>query len=124
MAVFAPVRSLEVRSLAGPALEVKVPAGSHLVDEARVVGTFFVIRGGQAELWRGGRKLRVLGVGDCFGEIDPVAPGPQRFTVIAAGPMRLLTFSAVGIARLCAAIPSLRERIVSSLPDTGTLAPA
>jgi CRP-like cAMP-binding protein len=119
MAVFAPVRSLDVRSLAGPALEVPVAAGVHLLDEHRVTGTFYVIRAGQAELWRAGRRLRLLGVGDCFGEIDPVTPAPQRYTVIAAGPMRVLTFSAFGIGRLCATMPSIRARILSFLPDAG-----
>ena len=117
MAVFAPVRSLDVRSLAGPALEVQVPIGAHLVDERSVVGTFFVIRVGEAELWHDGRTLRRLGAGACFGEIDPEAPAPQRYTVIAATPMRVLTFSAFGIGRLCAAMPSLRERIVEFLPE-------
>src|SRR5947209_3042335 len=74
MAVFAPVRSLDVRSLAGPALEVPVSPGAPLVEEGRVTGTFYVIRAGEAELWKAGRKLRLLGIGDCFGEIDPVAP--------------------------------------------------
>lgn len=121
MAVFAPVRSLDVRSLAGPALEVRVPAGSHLVEEDCVVGTFFVIRSGQAEVWRDGRQLRTLDTGDCFGEINPSAPGPQRFTIVAASPMRLLTFSAFGIGRLCAAMPSIRSRIASFLPEAGSL---
>jgi CRP-like cAMP-binding protein len=122
MAVFAPVRSLDVRSLAGPAVEVCVAEGDHLIDEERVVGTFFVIRAGEAELWQVGRALRRLGPGDCFGEIDPVAPAPQRYTVIATGPMRVLTFSAFGIGRLCAAEPTLRPRILSFLPDAGGLA--
>ena len=121
MAVFAPVRSLDVRSLAGPALEVDVPAGAHLVDEQNVVGTFYVIRAGEAELWLGGQRIRRIGTGDCFGEIDPEAPSPQRYTVIAASPMRVLTFSAFGIGRLCAAMPSLRARIVSFLPDPPAL---
>jgi CRP-like cAMP-binding protein len=116
MSVFAPVRPLDVRSLAGPVLEVAVPAAARLIEERCVVGTFFVIRSGEAELWQGGRKVWQLGVGDCFGEMDPVAPAPQRYTVIAASPMRVLTFSAFGMGRLCAAMPSLRERIASALP--------
>jgi CRP-like cAMP-binding protein len=122
MAVFAPVRSLDVRSLAGPALEIPAYPGQVLVEEERVIGTFYVIRAGEAELWRGGKLLRLLGTGDCFGEVDPEAPAPQPYTVIAASPMRVLTFSAFGIGRLCAAMPSLRERIASYLPDPPPLA--
>jgi CRP-like cAMP-binding protein len=122
MSVFAPVRSLDVRSLAGPALEVPVAPGAHLIEEHQVTGTFYVVRAGEAELWQGGRKLRLLGVGDCFGEIDPVTPAPQRYTVIAAGSMRVLTFSAFGIGRLCATVPSIQGRILSFLPDAGARA--
>ncbi len=117
MAVFAPVRALDVRSLAGPALDVAVPAGSRLIEERSVIGTFYVIRAGEAELWRGAHKLWVVGAGDCFGEIDPAAPAPQPYTVIAATAMRVLTFSAFGMGRLCAALPSVRQRILSFLPD-------
>jgi CRP-like cAMP-binding protein len=117
MAVFAPVRSLDVRSLAGPALEVLIPSGTAIVQEGQVVGTFFVIRSGAAELRRGGRLVRELQTGDCFGEIDPVTPLPQRFSVVAAATTRLLTFSAFGIGRLCAAMPRAKGRILEFLPD-------
>jgi CRP-like cAMP-binding protein len=117
MEVFAPVRPLDVRSLAGPALDVQVPSGSVLVHEGRLVGTLFVIRSGTAELWLGERRVSMLGTGDCFGEIDPTELEPQRFSVIASSPMRLLTFSAYGIGRLCSAIPSVRERLLAYLPN-------
>ena len=64
MEVFAPVRPLDVRSLAGPALDVQVPSGSVLVHEGRLVGTFFVIRSGTAELWQGDRPVVKLSAVD------------------------------------------------------------
>src|ERR1700755_3222203 len=120
MEVFAPVRPLDVRSLAGPALDVQVPSGSVLVHEGRLVGTFFVIRSGTAERWQGDRCVSTLTTGDCFGEIDPTDLEPQRYSVIATSPMRLLTFSAYGIGRLCAALPSVRERLLAYLPGDPT----
>ena len=120
MEVFAPVRAMDVRSLAGPALDVQVPSGSVLVHEGRLLGTFFVIRAGSAELWQGGSRVGMLGVGDCFGEIDPTQLSPQGYSVIATSPMRVLTFSAYGIGRLCAAIPSVRERLLTYLPSEAT----
>jgi CRP-like cAMP-binding protein len=120
MEVFAPVRAMDVRSLAGPALDVQVPSGSVLVHEGRLLGTFFVIRAGSAELWQGGCRTGILGTGDCFGEIDPMELRPQGYSVIATSPMRVLTFSAYGIGRLCAAIPSVRARLLSYLPSEAT----
>jgi CRP-like cAMP-binding protein len=116
MKVFAPVRAMEVRSLAGPALDVQVPSGSVLVHEGWLLGTFFVIRSGTAELWQGGYRVGSLSTGDCFGEIDPMDLAPQGYGVIASSPMRVLTFSAYGICRLCAAIPSVRNRLLAYLP--------
>lgn len=120
MEVFAPVRAMDVRSLAGPALDVQVPSGSVLVHEGRLLGTFFVIRAGTAELWQGGCRMGMLGIGDCFGEIDPMELRPQGYSVVATSPMRVLTFSAYGIGRLCAAIPSVRERLLAYLPSEAT----
>jgi CRP-like cAMP-binding protein len=116
MRVFGAVRAPDVRSLAGPVVDIEIPAGAQLVREGHVIGTFFVIRSGSAELRRGDRRVRTLGTGDCFGEIDPAAIEPQAYSVVATSPMRLLTFSALGIARLCATIPATRERIVDHLP--------
>jgi CRP-like cAMP-binding protein len=118
MRVFGSVRSLDARSIAGPALEVQVPAGEQLVQEGELIGTFFVIRSGSAELRRGERAPLTLGTGDCFGEIDAVAPHPQPFDVVASSTMRLLTFSALGIDRLCATIPGVRKRLLENLPAT------
>ena len=112
---FGDLRSLEARSLAGPALEVQVPAGTELIREGEQIGTFYIIRSGDAELSADGHVAKSLRAGDCFGEIDPVSPAAQRFTITATSPMRLLTFSAFGIARLCSAIPSVRPRIIASL---------
>jgi CRP-like cAMP-binding protein len=119
MQVFGSIRSLDVRSLAGPVLDVSVPAGVRLTCEGQAIGTFFVIRSGSAELWHCERRVGTLGTGDCFGEIDPASSEPQRVSVIASSPMRLLTFSSHGIDQLCAAIPAARERILASLPDDG-----
>jgi hypothetical protein len=60
--------------------------------------------------------VRELGVGDCFGEIDPT-PTPQSYSVIASSAMRLLTFSAFGISRLCATLPDARQRLLEFLPQ-------
>ncbi|HWE14186.1 MAG TPA: hypothetical protein VG365_11765 [Solirubrobacteraceae bacterium] len=75
-------------------------------------------RSGGAELWLADRKLGTLHR-DCFGEIDPGSSQPQRVSVVASPPMRLLSFSSYGIDRLRAAIPEARERILASRPDKG-----
>jgi CRP-like cAMP-binding protein len=122
MQVFGSLRSLDVRSLGGPVLDINVPAGVRLMREGQAIGTFFVIRSGSAELWHDDRLLGTIGTGDCFGEIDPASSEPQRVSVVATSPMRLLTFSSFGIDRLCAEIPDARERILASLPESSAYA--
>ena len=114
--LFGSLRLRDARSLAGPTLEVNVTAGTQLVHEGELLGTFFVIQAGSAELMQGGRSHGELERGDCFGEIDPRDQEPQRFGVVASSPMRLLAFSTLGIGRLCAAIPNARERMLGALP--------
>jgi CRP-like cAMP-binding protein len=119
MNLFGSIRSMDARSLAGPVVDVQILAGTKLVREGAVIGNFFVIRSGCAELRQDQRKIGNLIAGDCFGEIDPVASSPQPFGVIACSPVRLLTFSAFGISRLCEAIPGAREQILEALPARG-----
>lgn len=114
--LFAPIRALDARVLGGPTVEVRVASGTLLVREGQAVGTFSVIRSGQAELWRAGRRIGTLGPGDCFGEIDPATSAPQPCSVLAGPGLRVLTFSSVGIAALCASMPGLAERLRHALP--------
>ena len=116
LSVFGELREVEARSLAGPVLEVQVESGSELIREGEAVGTFFVIRSGNAQLSHEGRTIGSLRAGNCFGEVDPDSQRAQEFGVIAISPMRLLTFSALGIARLCAAFPGMQQRLVAELP--------
>jgi Cyclic nucleotide-binding domain len=114
--VFGPVPWREVRSLAGPVVETEATAGAALVREGEVVATFSLIRSGIAELRLGSIAIGALGPGDWFGESDPLERQPQPFTVIARSPLRVLTFSAFGIDRLCGAIPDARGRILEYRP--------
>jgi CRP-like cAMP-binding protein len=117
LSVFGEIRAVEARSLAGPVLEVEVESGSELIRQGETVGTFFVIRSGNAQLSHEGRTIgSPLCAGHCFGEVDPDSQRAQEFSVTAISPMRLLTFSALGIARLCAEFPGMRQRLVAELP--------
>jgi CRP-like cAMP-binding protein len=119
MGLFGSVRPTDVRSLAGPVVDVQVSAGAVLAREGDQVGTFCLIRAGVVELTRDGQRVGTLGAGDCFGEINPDGAEPQRYGVVAISPVRLLTFSKFGISRLCEAIPGTRERIPEALADNG-----
>jgi Cyclic nucleotide-binding domain len=115
MSPFGSIRASDVRSLGGPVLDVEVEAGTEIVRQDEIVGTFFVIRSGTALLLRDGTPVATLGADNCFGEIDPLAHAPQAYSVVAATQLKLLAFSSYGIARLCDALPGVRERLVQTL---------
>jgi CRP-like cAMP-binding protein len=115
-AVFGALRERDVRSLAGPVLDLIAPEGTEVVREGEQIGIFFVIRSGSASVVSGGVPVASLGAGDCFGEPDPYASATQRYTIVASTRLRLVGFSSVGIERLCAEIPGARERILGLLP--------
>jgi Cyclic nucleotide-binding domain len=117
--LFGPIPWRDVRSLAGPVVETEVEAGAELIAAGDVVATFTLIRSGTVELRDGSTTVATLGPGDWFGESDPAARRPQPYTVIARSPLRILTFSAFGIDRLCAAIPDARRRIEDGRPGPG-----
>ncbi len=108
---FEPIRLAEVRSLGGPVLDLEVGAGSELLMQGEPVGTFFVLRSGTALLVQDDAPVSTLGAGDCFGELDPMAPVPQPYGVITASSVRLLAFSSFGIGRLCDVIPGVADRL-------------
>jgi CRP-like cAMP-binding protein len=112
---FDPIRFTEVRSLGGPMLDLDVAPGSQLLTEGEIAGTFFVLRGGNALLARDECPVSTLAAGDCFGELDPIAPQPQRYSIITAGPVRVLAFSSFGIGRLCDALPGVGDRLRAAI---------
>ncbi|HEY2770575.1 MAG TPA: cyclic nucleotide-binding domain-containing protein [Solirubrobacteraceae bacterium] len=115
--LFGPIPWRDVRSLAGPVVETNAQAGAQVIRAGDVVATFTLIRAGTVELRDGSTTVATLGPGGWFGEPDPAARRPQPYTVIARSPLRILTFSAFGIDRLCAAIPDAHRRIVESRPS-------
>lgn len=115
MSPFGSIRATDVRSLGGPVLDVEVQAGTKVVRQDEIVGTFFLIRSGTALLLRDGTPVATLGAGNCFGEIDPLSHAPQAYSVVAATRLKLLAFSSFGIGRLCDALPGVRERLLQTL---------
>jgi len=112
---FEPIRFTEVRSLGGPMLGLDVEAGSELLSEGKLAGTFFMLRGGTALLVRDECPVSTLGAGDCFGELDPFAPRPQSYGIVTASPVRVLAFGSFGIGRLCDALPGVGERLRAAI---------
>jgi eukaryotic-like serine/threonine-protein kinase len=75
------------------------PAGTALIKEGDVGDSAFVIVSGFAEVTRGKRKLSVLTVGDCFGEMAYMGPqdGPRSATVTTTSECIVMKISATDL---------------------------
>src|SRR5262245_5995279 len=91
--LFARCSKAELQRLALNADELSVEAGRVLITQGRPNHTFYILLQGEVEVTVRGQPPRRLGVGDVFGEISMIAPGPATATVRTTTPVALLVMS-------------------------------
>lgn len=85
--IFAVLSPAELDELATRLTRETFPAGATVVAAGDRGDAFYLIDAGQAEAVAGGRRLRLLGRGDYFGEIALVLDVPRTATVRAMTPL-------------------------------------
>ncbi len=75
--------AIEPHALAALGEVTSSPAGSEIVREGDPGHCFYVLLGGEARVTVGGRPVRILEAGDCFGEIALLHNVPRQATVTA-----------------------------------------
>ena len=111
--LFAQLSRAEVNEVAKIADEIDVKAGKVLTREGDRGNEFFVLLDGAAEVHQGGKKVRMLGPGDFFGEIALVSRSPRTATVTTTTPVRPPRdhgHELPGAARPLASDPAARAR--------------
>lgn len=102
--------------LLAAAREVKVPAGERFIaagdDLGEGGGLLYVVTGGKAAVRRGGRELKVYGLGDYIGETAVFLGRPRNADVVALTDLELLAIDGASARRACAEteIPELVAR--------------
>ena len=91
--LFAHCTKKELEFIAREGDEVEVPAGGTLTRQGRPGDTFYVLLEGQAEVKVDGKRRRLLGPGDFFGEISMVDRGLATATVTTLTDARLFVMS-------------------------------
>ena len=74
-----------------------------------------VVLGGSAAVTRGHRKLKVLTVGDVFGEMALLDDQPRSATVKALEPMRVIVINGPAFRKLMRDIPGLTDSLLATL---------
>jgi MFS family permease len=88
--IFAPLPVPELERLAKALAPVHVVAGSTVFLQGEKGDLFYVIRSGSAEVEADGRRVRVLGPGESFGEIALIRDVPRTATIRALTNLELL----------------------------------
>jgi len=107
----------EINEVAKIADEIDVKAGKVLTREGDRGNEFFVLLDGAAEVHRGGRKVRMLGRGDFFGEIALVSRSPRTATVTTTVPSDLLVITGTSFRALLDHSPRIQLRVLEALAE-------
>jgi CRP/FNR family transcriptional regulator, cyclic AMP receptor protein len=105
----------DLRRIASLVTERTVPAG-HVICRQGDAGTeLLLVVDGEAAVDRDGRRLRVMGPGEAFGELALLDRGPRSATVTAQTDARLLVLAEPDFSMLVDEIPALAHRLLALL---------
>ena len=113
--LFASVSKSGLRSIAGAATEVDVPAGKALVRQGEFGRELYVIVRGTADILKDGGKVSELAPGDFFGEMAFLCPGPRAASVVARSDMRLMVLDSRAMAVIAERQPVVARRLLETM---------
>jgi len=94
--------------------------GQVVIRKGEKGGRFFIVASGRlgvfdSETPSDGNRLRTLGTGDFFGELEVLGGGARTATVVAEGPVSLASFGAEALRRTFANSPEVQARILEAV---------
>jgi CRP/FNR family cyclic AMP-dependent transcriptional regulator len=104
-----------LRTVVKAATEVQVPAGKAIVQEGETDRFLYVLVSGSAAVTRKGRRIRVLGPGDFFGDLAFLDGGPRSATVSAVTEATLMILSPREMDALIHAEPGIALGMLRAL---------
>jgi len=75
-------------------------SGDEIIVEGELDDSFYIIVRGQVSVQKGGKDLRALLAGDCFGEMGYLAKTKRTATIVARGPTALLKVNSTVISQV------------------------
>lgn len=115
--LFARLSKRELEQVAALADEVEIPSGTSIIRQGDRGREFVVLLEGEADVERGGEKLRTLAAGDFLGEIALVARVPRTATVTTTTPVKALVITDQGFRSLMASTPAIQVKILEAFAE-------
>jgi CRP-like cAMP-binding protein len=113
--MFASCTTEQIDHLAQLGDAVTATDGHVIMREGETGDTFFVITSGKVRVTRGDREIASIGAGDYFGELALFDPAPRNATIIAVGPVSLVSLSRSAFTAALDELPSLRDAILHGM---------
>ena len=115
VALFSSCSTKDLEKIAKAGDEVKMDAGSVIVDQGQTGREAFVIISGSATVKRNGKKVATLGAGAVVGELSLLDHGPRTATVVADTECTMLVISQRQFLAVIDAIPALSHKLLATL---------
>ena len=115
VALFSSCSTKDLEKIAKAGDEVKMDAGSVIVDQGQTGREAFVIISGSATVKRNGKKVATLGAGAVVGELSLLDHGPRTATVVADTECTMLVISQRQFLAVIDAIPAISHKLLATL---------
>lgn len=113
--LFAGLSKKELEKLARASDEVKMTAGSLVVDQGQTGREAFVLLDGTVTVKRNGRKVTTLGPGDVLGEMSLLDHGPRTATVVCDTDCTMLVLEQRHFIGVLDDLPGLGVKLLATL---------
>jgi CRP-like cAMP-binding protein len=111
--LFATCSRKDLQKVAHRSQDMRVSAGTAIVNEGDNGDEFFVILDGTASVRRHGSKVATLGPGSGFGELALLEDAPRNATVVADTDIDLVVLGKSDFEGLLDAMPSFARKMLA-----------
>ena len=115
VSLFSSCSNKDLEKIAKAGDEVKMDAGSVIVDQGQTGREAFVIISGSATVKRNGKKVATLGAGSVVGELSLLDHGPRTATVVTDTECTMLVISQRQFLAVIDAIPAISHKLLATL---------
>ena len=115
VALFSACSNKELEKVARAADEIKMTAGTLIVDQGQTGREAFVVVAGEVSVKRNNRKIATLGPGAVVGELSLLDHGPRTATAICETDCTLLVIDQRRFLGVIDDVPAISHKLLASL---------
>ena len=115
VALFSACNKKELEKVAKASDEIRMTAGSLIVDQGQTGREAFIVLDGEVDIRRNNRKVATLGPGAVVGELSLLDHGPRTATAVCATDCTLLVIDQRRFLGVIDDVPAISHKLLASL---------